>query len=174
MVTVINADNMPAVLAQIAERQDELAAQIEALTALQADHAICDEERERQDHVQAAALRASIAQLSRNIADVSKAANGNGTGNRGNSNTGRNGNSNGNSNGHSNVRAMPNGRNVGMAGAAVGGTANVGPLEARADVGGGIGTRQNRSQPIKHKQQSHHGNPKRRKSGVRIGGCDNA
>ena len=36
MVTVINADNMPAVLAQLAERQDELAAQIEALTALQA------------------------------------------------------------------------------------------------------------------------------------------
>ena len=140
MATVITSDNVPAVLAQIVERQDEQDARIEALIALQTDQAIRDEERDQQFRVQATALRATAAQLSRNIADARKAANGNG--NR-NSNASANANATGTRNGN---------RNAGLVGAGVRAEANLGPLEARADVGGGIGTRQNRSQ--RHQSQA--------------------
>jgi hypothetical protein len=61
MATVITSDNLPAVLAQLVEQLDEQDARIEALTALQADQAIRDEEGDKQFRVQATGLRATRA-----------------------------------------------------------------------------------------------------------------
>lgn len=140
MPIIVTADNVPAALTLIAQRQDEFDARLEALTALCADQAVQQTVRsdaqEEQIRNQAKALRITATQLQRNISDVSKAANSNGNGNHSNRNS-----SNTNGRQHSG-----NNGNPGIAGARIGGEANLGPLEAGADVGGRIGTRQSRSQ----------------------------
>jgi len=133
MATVITADNVPAVLAEIATRQDQLDAQLETLTSLCADQAVRAEEQEEQIRVQAQALRVTATQLSRNISDASKAANGN-----------RSGNGNPRPNG----RGNPNG----IAGAGVGGQASLGSLGASAEVGGRIGTEPSEPEPPERKK----------------------
>lgn len=143
MATVIAADNLPAVLTQIADRQDELDARIDALTSQMADQAIHADEQDEQLRVQAAALRMTATQLSTNIREIARSArNGNGNG-------GSNGNGNGNGDGNGNDRASNPGqsnnpsRNPGrsgrIAGARLGGEANVGPASASAEIGGGLG-----------------------------------
>jgi len=126
MATVITADNVPAVLAQIVERQDELDAQLEALTGLFADEAVRVDGIEEQSRVQARALRTTATLLSRDISDVAKATNGN-------------------RNGNGNPRSSNGKGNPGISGAGVGGEVSLGPLEVSADVGGRVGTQQGRS-----------------------------
>jgi len=164
-------DNVPAVLAQLAERLDEQDARIEALTVLQADQAIRDKDRYKQPSVQVTALRATAAPLPRNIPDAGKAANVNGNGNdtlRANSLYGKMATGNRNNNSNSNGGGNPGH----VVGAGLGGEANLGPLEARTEVGGRIGTRQNPSQwPQAAEPQT---NPDGRKGGGRIDGSDKA
>jgi hypothetical protein len=97
MATVITAENMPAVLAQIVERQEQQNAQIAALTTLCTEQALQLEEQREQSRVQASALRATTAQLSRGVSNAVKGVNarGNGNASRGND-TARRGNGNGN------------------------------------------------------------------------------
>jgi hypothetical protein len=78
MPTVITAENIPAVLAQIVERQNEQDARINALIELCADQAVQLEQHEEQDRLQAKALRLTATQLCRS---TGKATNGEGSGN---------------------------------------------------------------------------------------------
>jgi hypothetical protein len=71
--TVIAGDNLSTVLAQLSDRQDELAGQVDALAVLIADQAIRADEQDEQLLVQATALRATATQLSTNIREVAKA-----------------------------------------------------------------------------------------------------
>jgi TolA-binding protein len=143
MATIITTDNIPAVLSQLAERQDELADMIGALTDRVADQAVEVEQQDERMQIKAQALRASVAALSRNIADTAKAVKQNGNGDGGDTATSGNPGSNGKGNPGGNGKANPG---TGIAGAGVGGEASLGPLRARAEIGGGIGTWQSRTQ----------------------------
>jgi hypothetical protein len=81
MPTIITAENMPAVLAQIVERQEQQTAQIEALTAICAEQALQLEEQQEQSRVQASALRATTANLARGVSNAVKGVSAKGNGN---------------------------------------------------------------------------------------------
>ena len=79
----------------------------------------------------------------------------------------------GNVNGNANARGIGNGsRNAGIAGAGVGGEANLGPLEARAESADA--SARNKAEANGIKQRNRQANRKVRKNGGRIGGSDNA
>ena len=127
MATIITADNSTAVLAQLAEQQERIAETIEGLVDQLADQTLRTDQHDEQLRTQAMALRSTAAQLARTIADVAKAAPNPNNGNPGNNNRTANRNANpGNpSNG---IRAK------------LGGEAELGPLEATAEVGGRLRT----------------------------------
>jgi ABC-type transporter Mla subunit MlaD len=142
--TIVTNDNLSVVLTQVADRQDQLDAQLQALTDLIADQAVRTDEQDEQLRTQAVALRATTAQLAANIRqlngngatkDKSPKSNGKGSsGNPGNGNPGK---------------GNPN-----IAGAKAGGRVSLGPIEGEAEVGGGV-TAAPKEPPAPAKRKAH-------------------
>jgi hypothetical protein len=128
-------DPTAAALAELAERQARLDAAIEALADQLADQALRAEQQDEQLRVQASALSATAAQLSRSISEGLKNANG---GEPANSAAKANGKGNpGNPGGGANPSPA---KRIAIAGARAGGAVNVGPIEGEAEIGGGFTT----------------------------------
>lgn len=85
--TIVTPENLPAVLAQVTDRQDQLDAQIQVLIDLMAEQEMRTDRQDEQLRVQASALRATATQLSANIRQLSD-RNGDGEG-RSNGNAGK-------------------------------------------------------------------------------------
>jgi hypothetical protein len=130
MATIITADNSTTVLAQLAEQQERMAETIEGLVDQLADQTLRTDQHDEQLRTQAMALRSTAAQLARTIADSAKAGPNPNSGNPGSNNRTANSNPGNPGNG---------------VGAKLGGEAELGPLEAEAEVGGRLGAR---SSPI--------------------------
>ena len=129
-------DSAAAALSELAERQTRLDAAIEALADQLADQALRTEQQDEQLRIQATAISAGFAQVSRTVSEGFKNANSGGA----STGAAKKPNSNGNP-GNLNSAANPgNAKRPAIAGARAGGAVNLGPIEGEAELGGGLTT----------------------------------